>query len=63
MAEDKITDHNQIKEVISISYFLKTLKLIIIILNFSYILGMFWVILCKAIEDFFLDADYTLGDH
>ena len=35
-----------------ISFFLKTLKLVLIILNISYFLGMLWYILIEAEKDF-----------
>jgi hypothetical protein len=35
-----------------ISFFLKTLKLVLIILNISYFLGMLWYILIVAEKDF-----------
>ena len=38
------------------------MKLIIIILNFSYLLAMFWFIMCRFVEDFFLGVDYNLPD-
>jgi len=51
-------DLNKIMEVINISYFLKIVKLVIIILNFSYLLGIMWVVKCKFMEDVIYDADY-----
>ena len=45
-------DHNKIEEILNISYLLKITKLIIVILNFSYLLAMFWYILCRLAEDY-----------
>ena len=58
MAEDQITDNNKIEQLLNIGYGFKILKLVIIILNFSYLIAMFWYILCKSIEDFWLGVDY-----
>ena len=35
----------------AISLGLKTIKLIVMILNFSYFIGMGWLIMCKTVED------------
>jgi hypothetical protein len=43
-----------------ISYGLKTLQLTVVILNISYILGMLWIIMCQAVEDFVHDTDFRL---
>lgn len=51
-------DNNSIEDVLFIKYFLKLIKFVIIILNVSYILGMMWLIMCKAIEDFVYDVKY-----
>lgn len=40
------------------SYALKTIELTIVLLHFSYMLGMFWLILCEAVEDFYHDTRY-----
>lgn len=37
-------------------YSLKTFELTIVLLHFSYILGMSWYIMCLMIEDFYYDA-------
>ena len=63
LADDKISDHNQILKLVSISYTLRILKLIIIILTFSYFLGMLWLIFNKAVEDMFLDTDYSIQEN
>lgn len=50
LAEDKINDNNQIEFLLTTKFILKTMKLVIIIMNFSYFLGMFWVICCEIIQ-------------
>ena len=47
MAEDTISDHNGIGALLMMSYVLKTLKLVIIIFNVSYFLGMAWHIIAE----------------
>lgn len=45
-------DHNKIGQQLNIFYTLKITKVIIVILNFAYLLGMFWYILMRLVEDF-----------
>jgi potassium voltage-gated channel Eag-related subfamily H protein 8 len=40
-----------------LSYILKIFKLVIIILNLSYLFGVFWLVLCEAVFDFQYDID------
>lgn len=47
VGEDKDEDHNNIEGLMVTGYILKTLKLVIVILNFSYFLGMIWLIFCE----------------
>lgn len=49
---DTLVDHNKIQDLLIIYYVLKITKLVIIILNFSYLFGMFWYIMIKLVEDF-----------
>ena len=44
-AEDKISDHNKIEELIYFVLFMKTLKMTMILVNLSYFLGMLWLII------------------
>jgi len=41
-------DHNKIELQMIIGYLLKSLKLVMIIFNGSYFLGMFWLIFCEV---------------
>lgn len=50
IGEDNIRDHNNIEEIMLTGYTLKTLKLVIIILNLSYFLGLSWLIFCQITE-------------
>ena len=43
-------------------YILSTLGLIVIILNSSYFLGLFWYIICSTQEDL-TNLDYEIIDH
>jgi hypothetical protein len=52
VGEDKENDHNNIEGLMLTGYLLKTLKLVIIILNFSYFLGLIWLIFCEITTDF-----------
>lgn len=52
VANDKMKDHNGVEMLLLINYGIKITKLVIIILNFSYLFGMFWFIMIKLVEDF-----------
>lgn len=58
LGEDVVNDHNQIEQLLHISYFLKTFKLIVIIFNISYFLGLVWIIFC----DFSLDLQLHIWE-
>jgi hypothetical protein len=62
IGNDKMNDNNKIQEVLLINYGIKITKMVIVILNFSYLLGMFWYIMCKLVEDFGGD-DYLEESH
>ena len=47
LAEDKDKSHHNIENQIKFYYGMKVLKLGLIIVNFSYFLGMFWIIFCE----------------
>jgi len=47
---DTLEDHNKIDQMMVISYCLKTLKLILMIVNLSFFIAVFWIIMCKLIE-------------
>ena len=40
-----------------VSYILKTIRLVIILINISFLTGVFWLILCEFIHDFYYDID------
>ena len=48
LAEDMDQDNNQIEFLMMVNYGLKTFKLIILIINISFFLGMFWLIFCDV---------------
>ena len=57
-ANDKLSNNNKIEEVLLFKFALNIFKLILLILNSSYLLGMLWLIWCQIIEDFVLDAEF-----
>lgn len=44
-------DNNKMMQIMSITLFLRTLKLVILIVNFSYFIGMGWYLMCLTIQD------------
>jgi hypothetical protein len=50
-------DNTKIEELLWISYALKTIKLIITIMNISFMTGTFWLMLCEFVHDFVYDID------
>ena len=48
LADDMDEDHNQIENLMIINYMLKTFRLIIIIVNIAFFIGMFWLIYCEV---------------
>lgn len=57
LANDINADNNSIEEVLQISYSLRILKLVVIILNISYLIGLMWLIMCDCMNDFVFDMD------
>ena len=52
MGEDTSQDHNKVETLLNIKFFLKTMKLVLIIVNLSYYLGIFWLIICSQVYEF-----------
>ena len=52
IAEDPMIDSNKMMQIMGITLFLRTLKLVILIVNFSYFIGMGWYIMCQTIQNF-----------
>ena len=48
LANSKLHDNSKIVSLLILSYFLRTLKLVVIITNASYFLGIIWYIFCEA---------------
>ena len=61
-ANNRDESKNNIETILFISYALKTIQLTVVILNISQILGMFWIILCQAVEDFYYNTDFRHMD-
>jgi len=55
IATDMINNHTDIDTQMIIGYLLKSLKLVIIIFNLSFFLGMFWLIYCEVTQYAFYD--------
>jgi len=56
MADDKISDHNNINFIMTIRFSLRIIKLIIIIFNLSYFVGMGWLLFCEVVSR--IDKNY-----
>jgi hypothetical protein len=50
-------DSNNIEGLLLFSYFLKICRVILMIVNLSYLIGVLWILLCEAIMDFKYDID------
>lgn len=46
LGEDQTIDHNSIEEILLLGYFLKTMKLVIMIFNISFFVGIFFFVFC-----------------
>jgi hypothetical protein len=57
LSNDKDQDNNKIVDILNISYILKIFYLVVVIMNIAYLTGVFWLILCEAINDFYLNVD------
>jgi hypothetical protein len=51
LASNTNIDFNKIEDLLLISYTLKTLKLVITIMNISYFTGIFFLIICEGVHD------------
>jgi hypothetical protein len=49
IANNREIDSNKIEDLLMISYSLKTLKLVIIIMNISFFTGVFFLIICEGV--------------
>ena len=63
LANSKLHDNSKIVSLLILSYFLRTLKLVVIITNVSYFLGIFWYIYCEAEIDFFGEGHEGETEH
>ena len=50
LANDPTVDNNNMIRVMIISLALKTVRLILMVFNFAYFIGMGWLILCHTID-------------
>ena len=58
IGDDTVTDHNRIEYIMKIGYGLKIFKLVVVILNTSYFVGIMFMIMA----DFSRSVAYELGD-
>lgn len=49
-----------IDESLIIKFALTIFEQVLVVINTSYIIGMLWLILCEAVEDWILDADFLV---
>jgi hypothetical protein len=59
LAEDKDQDNNKIQDILMVSYAIKIFKLVVVILNITYLTGVIWLILCEFLLDFKYDISNT----
>ena len=52
LSNDFNQDNNNIGVILAISHLVKSFRLVVIIFNFSYFIGMLWIIICQYYEDF-----------
>lgn len=53
IGEDQYNDHNPIEEMLMLGYFLKTMKLVTMILNISFFVGIFFYVACDLQQQYF----------
>lgn len=53
--ENSLVDNNSIDYLMNIKYFLETFKLVLVIFNVSYFIGIFWMIYCDCMDKYILD--------
>jgi hypothetical protein len=63
LANDIDIDTNGIGQILAIKFLLKTIKLIIVILNISYLTGVGFLVLCEAVDDFLNDKEFGETEH
>ena len=51
VADDTIHNNNKFEELLLTSYLLKTIKIVVVIINISYFLGIIWIVLCQLSEN------------
>jgi hypothetical protein len=59
LANDIEVDNINIGLILAIKYVLKTIKLVIIILNISYLTGIGFLVLCEGIDDFIYNVEFN----
>ena len=60
-AYDTTMDHNKVNQIIFIQHCLKTVKLIVLILNFSYFFSIGWIIVCALNDEIYSHTFFEAG--
>ena len=50
---------NYIAIALNLSFMIKIMILSLCIINISYIVGMFWLVMCTCVEDYLHDTQYS----
>lgn len=59
VAHNRVYNYIQIEKLVCISFLLKILKLVLVMLNLAFLLAMFWYTGLKFVEDFVYGVDYS----
>jgi hypothetical protein len=60
-AVDIVNDRNKINQIVMVNFWLRIIKLGLIIVNICYFLGLIWYIICELGRDYYLSkvGDWT----
>ena len=53
LANNVDIDNNKIEEILWVTYVMDTIKLIIFIINITYLTAIVWLIVCEAVKDYY----------
>jgi phosphate starvation-inducible membrane PsiE len=62
IGEDQTNDHNSIEEILLLGYFLKTMKLVIMIFNISFFVGIFFFVFCDLQAQIYASQEADLRE-
>lgn len=52
LANSREIDNNKIEEILWVTYLMDTLKLVIFIINITYLTAIIWLVICEAVLDY-----------